>query len=57
MDEKKERNLTVIDNPKTEEYVSKNASSTRHTNPIAKKLLEFHNNKLKNFSVKDLFRS
>ena len=56
MDSKKERNLTVIENIKTEEKVEKKADKLRQTNPIAKKLLEFHNSKVKKFSVKDLFK-
>lgn len=56
MDNKKERNLTVIENTKTEEKVEKKADKLRQTNPIAKKLLEFHNSKVKKFSVKDLFK-
>ena len=56
MDSKKERNLTVIENTKTEEKVEKKAGKLRQTNPITKKLLEFHNSKVKKFSVKDLFK-
>lgn len=55
MDENKERKLTVIENTKTEE-AQKEPVKTRQTNPITKKLLEFHHENLKKFSVKDLFK-
>ena len=41
---------------KKEEKVEKKADKLRQTNPITKKLLEFHNSKVKKFSVKDLFK-
>ena len=49
MDSKKERNLTVIENTKTEEKVEKKADKLRQTNPIAKNCLNFTTAKLKNF--------
>lgn len=55
MDENKERKLTVIENTKTEEAQNEPVK-TRQTNPITKKLLEFHHENLKKFSVKDLFK-
>ena len=56
MDNRKERKLTVIENEKTEERVEKKVKPARQTNPNAKKMLEFHNENLKKFSVKDLFK-
>ncbi len=57
MDERKITKLTVIENTKTDEVekVSK-SSAVRHTNPIMKKALEFHQEKVGKFSVKDLFK-
>ena len=55
MDENKERNLTVIENTQIIEKTEKEEKSLLHTNPIAKKFLEFHHEKVK-FSVKDLFK-
>ncbi len=50
------RDFTVIENKtKTEEKQAEKKVS-RQTNPIAKKFLEFHNEKLDKFSVKDLFK-
>ena len=58
MNENKERNLTLIESTKSEtsdinKVVEKN---NRHTNPIAKKFLDFHREKISKFSVKDLFQ-
>ncbi len=55
MDERKNKNLTVIESTKTDE-VKKTSSVIRHTNPIMKKVLEFHQEKAGKFSVKDLFK-
>ncbi len=46
------RDLTVIENTQITEKVEKKTS--RQTNPIAKKFVEFHNEKEK-LRVKDLF--
>ncbi len=59
MDERTENNLTLIENKelleKEEAVVSPAAGHV--TNPIAKKLLEFHQEQIaKKFSVKDLFK-
>ncbi len=50
------REFTIIEN-KTE-TVEKHTEkkSSRQTNPIAKKFLEFHNENIGKFSVKDLFK-
>ena len=59
MVEKTEQNLEVINSNDTrarESEVVDNFKSTRHTNPIAVKLLDFSSsNKTRKFSVKDLF--
>lgn len=47
------RDLTVIENTQITEKIEK--KSSRQTNPIAKKFVEFHNEH-KNFSVKELFK-
>lgn len=49
------RELTVIENTKQIEAEKVSKPSSRHTNPIAKKYIQFHNEKEK-FSVKDLFK-
>lgn len=55
--DKKETKLTIIEKTKTEEIEkSSNSSAIRYTNPIMKKALEFHQEKIGKFSVKDLFR-
>lgn len=56
MDDKKERNLTLIE--KTEEVEIKSAKKevSHHTNPIMKKLMTFHQEKASKLSVKDLFK-
>jgi len=56
MKNKDERTLTVIDSIKTEVETEIVKKDSRQTNPIIKKLLEFHNEKAGKFSVKDLFR-
>ncbi len=57
MDNKDERNLTVIDGIKTEqETETKKEKFSNQTNPIIRKLLEFHSEKAKKFTVKDLFK-
>ncbi len=57
MDERKSSKFTVIENTKTDEVekVSK-SSAIRHTNPIMKKMLEFHQEKAGKFSIRDLFK-
>ena len=59
MDEMIEQNLRVIvsDSQETrEKEVVEKLQSTRQTNPIARKLLDFSlSNKTRKFSVKDLF--
>lgn len=59
MVEKTEQNLEVIkcqDEMRGQEVVDK-PQSTCHTNPIARKLLDFSlSNKTRKFSVKDLFK-
>jgi hypothetical protein len=59
MDEMIEQNLRVIESDSQEtrgnEVIDK-LQSTRQTNPIARKLLDFSQaNKTRKFSVKDLF--
>ncbi len=56
MDDKKERNLTIIE--KTEEAEAKPVKKevSHHTNPIMKKLMTFHHEKASKLSVKDLFK-
>ncbi len=56
MDEKKERKLTVIENTETETEVVEKHTSKYQTNPVVKKLLSFHMEKVSKFSVKDLFK-
>ena len=59
MVEKTEQNLRVIEETSTEtreKEVIEQRQSTRQTNPIARKLLDFSfSNKTRKFSVKDLF--
>lgn len=57
MDERKSSKFTVIENTKTDEVekISK-SSAIRHTNPIMKKMLEFHQEKAGKFSIRDLFK-
>lgn len=52
MNDKKDRKFKVIENQ--EEQV-KTPSVIRHTNPILKQALEFHQEKAGKFKVKDLF--
>ena len=56
MTEHEKRNLTVIDGIKTEEKIEPAKKVSHQTNPIMKKLLEFHNVRAGKFSVKDLFK-
>lgn len=56
MKEKDERNLTVIDGVKVEDKIDTEKKASRQTNPIVKKLLEFHNESAGKFSVIDLFK-
>ena len=59
MDEMTEQNLRVIESDSQEtreKEVIEKLQSTRQTNPIARKLLDFSlSNKTRKFSVKDLF--
>ena len=50
-----ERNFTVIENETVLDEVKKQ-KEIRHTNPIAKKFLEFQKENMSKFSVKDLFK-
>lgn len=58
MDERKDRKLTVIE--RTEELevqkVQEKPVKSKQTNPISKKMMEFHQAKIGKFSVKDLFK-
>jgi len=58
MSQEKERNLTVIETEKTDtkREVKTVDSNGFHSNPIAKKFLDFHNEKTHKFSVRDLFK-
>ncbi len=56
MSDKDERNLKIIESAKTETKAETAVKSSRQTNPIVKKFLEFHNEKTDKFSVKDLFK-
>lgn len=53
MDEKKQKNLTVIEKKQEPEKVS---VVNHHSNPIMKKALDFQRNKNAKFKVKDLFK-
>ena len=57
MSENKESILKVIEStkPATEQEQTVQKSVSGHTNPLAKKFLEFHNDKNK-LKVKDLFK-
>ena len=59
MDERNVQNLRVIESDSQEtreKEVVEKLQSTRQTNPIARKLLDFSlSNKTRKFSVKDLF--
>lgn len=57
MNNNDERNLTLIESAKTEVSVEKPVKTSKQTNPIAKKFLEFHNSKAEKFKVKDLFKT
>ncbi len=57
MSDTTERNLKVIEQKATETPVETKSEQRHQTNPIVKKLLNFHNENNKNFSVKDLFKS
>lgn len=56
MDDKKERNLTVIERHEEAEVKPVKTETSHHTNPIMKKLMAFHYEKPSKFSVKDLFK-
>ena len=50
------RDFTVIENKNKIEKKKVEKPTSRQTNPIAKKFLEFHNENLGKFNVKDLFK-
>lgn len=56
MSKQDERNLTLIESTEVETAVEAEKRSLRHTNPIAKKFLDFHFSEEHKFSVKDLFK-
>ncbi len=56
MRNKDERNLTVIESVQTETKVETVKKTSRQTNPITKKFVEFHLDKADKFKVKDLFK-
>ena len=56
MDNKDERNLTVIESVQTEKEAETVEKTSRQTNPITKKFVEFHLDKTEKFGVKDLFK-
>ncbi len=56
MDDKKERNLTLIEKTEEAEIKSAKKEVSHHTNPIMKKLMTFHHEKASKLSVKDLFK-
>lgn len=53
-----ERKLRVLERTKTETKVEekKDVKTSRHTNPISKRLVEFHHEQAGKFSVKDIFK-
>lgn len=56
MTQKDEKKLILLEGTKTEEQTANKVVSSRQTNPIVKKLLQFHNENSEKFSVKDLFK-
>lgn len=51
------RKLTLIENEtKIDEKKKETKKPSRQTNPIAKKMMEFHQEQVGKFSVKDLFK-
>ncbi len=56
MNDKDERNLTLIKSTRVDNDVETAKKTLRHTNPIAKKFLDFHFSEEHKFSVKDLFK-
>lgn len=56
MDDKNERKLTVIERTEEIEKQPEKSVTSRHTNPIMKKLMTFHLEKAPKLSVKDLFK-
>ncbi len=50
------RDLTLIENQTKVEEKTSEKKVLRQTNPIAKKFVEFHQENLSKFSVKDLFK-
>ncbi len=55
MTQKDEKKLILLEGTKTEEQTTHKVVP-RQTNPIVKKLLQFHNENSEKFSVKDLFK-
>lgn len=56
MSNRDERNLTLIQSTKVETEAKTEKESSRQTNPMQKKFVEFHHDKAEKFSVKDLFK-
>ena len=56
MSKQDERNLTLIEPTEVETKIEAEKGPLRHTNPIAKKFLDFHFSEEHKFSVKDLFK-
>lgn len=55
MTQKDEKKLILLEGTETEEKTPHKVVS-RQTNPIVKKLLQFHTENSEKFSVKDLFK-
>lgn len=56
MDDKKERKLTIIERSDVPETESEKTTATHHTNPIMKKLMNFHLEKASKLKVRDIFK-
>ena len=56
MSKRDERNLTLIESTKVETEAKTEKKSSRQTNPMQKKFVEFHLDKAGKFGVKDLFK-
>ena len=54
MDERKQENLTIAEKSKKNERFLK--QSARYSNPIMKKVLDFHHMDMGKFKVKDMFK-
>ncbi len=57
MDDKKERNLTLIEASQEVELETQKVVKSHQTNPIMKKLAQFHLEKASKLKVKDLFKN